>query len=66
MDLSGVVQASAAAGDRLKIGDEVYSRPDLARDRAYAEYIVVRNQKSRSKPRSIDHIHAAAIPLAGT
>jgi NADPH:quinone reductase-like Zn-dependent oxidoreductase len=48
----------------LKAGDEVYSRPDIARDGAYAEYIVVRESEVALKPKSIDHIHAAAIPLA--
>ena len=48
----------------LKAGDEVYSRPDIARDGAYAEYIVVRETEVALKPKSIDHLHAAAIPLA--
>jgi NADPH:quinone reductase-like Zn-dependent oxidoreductase len=64
-DLSGVVQEVAASVDGLKVGDAVYSRPDLSRDGAYAEYIVVRERETALKPRSLDHIHAAAIPLAG-
>src|SRR5437867_6594878 len=64
-DLSGVVEATAAGVSQLKIGDEIYSRPDLSRDGAYAEYIVVREPEIARKPRSVDHIHAAAIPLAG-
>ena len=49
---------------RFQIGDEVYSRPDIARDGAYATYIVVRESEVALKPRSVDHVHAAAIPLA--
>ena len=30
-DLSGVVEATAAGVSQLKIGDEIYSRPDLSR-----------------------------------
>jgi NADPH:quinone reductase-like Zn-dependent oxidoreductase len=64
-DLSGVVETTAPGIDRFKIGDEVYSRPDLSRDGAYAECIAVRESEIALKPKSADHIHAAAIPLAG-
>ena len=63
-DLSGVVEATGPGVARLKNGEEVYSRPDIARDGADAEYIVVRETEAALKPKSIDHIHAAAIPLA--
>ncbi len=63
-DLSGVVEATGSGVTRLKAGDEVYSRPDIARDGAYAEYIVVREAEVARKPESIDHLQAAAIPLA--
>jgi NADPH:quinone reductase-like Zn-dependent oxidoreductase len=49
----------------LKVGEEVFSRPDIARDGAYAEFIVARESEVALKPRSIDHLHAAALPLAG-
>ena len=65
-DVSGVVEAVGRAGVvRLKVGDEVFSRPDILRDGAYAEYIVIKESEVALKPKSIDHIHAAAIPLAG-
>ena len=64
-DVSGVIQAIPSASTRLKIGDEVYSRPDLSRDGAYAEFIAVRESEVALKPKSIDHTHAAAIPLTG-
>ena len=48
----------------FRMGDEVYSRPDLARDGAYADYIVIRASEAALKPRTLDHIHAAAMPLA--
>jgi NADPH:quinone reductase-like Zn-dependent oxidoreductase len=64
-DVSGVVETVGPGVTRLKKGNEVYSRPDIARDGAYAEYIVVRESEVALKPKTIDHIHAAAIPLAG-
>lgn len=63
-DVSGVVQATGAGVAGLKKGDEVYALADIARDGAYAEYIVIRESEVALKPKSIDHIHAAAIPLA--
>ena len=66
-DLSGVVEEigpGPAAAGRFKKGDEVYSVPDPARDGAYAEYIVVRESELALKPKSLHHVHAAAVPLA--
>jgi NADPH:quinone reductase-like Zn-dependent oxidoreductase len=63
-DLSGVVEAGGSGTSRLRVGDEVYSRPDVARDGSYAEYIVVKESEVALKPKSIDHVHAAAVPLA--
>lgn len=63
-DVSGVVEETGLDTVRLKVGDEVYSRPDISRDGAYAEYIVVRESEAALKPKSIDHVQAAAIPLA--
>lgn len=64
-DVSGVVEAVPPDATRLKPGDEVYARPDLSRDGAYAGYIAVRESEVALKPTSIDHTHAAAIPLTG-
>jgi NADPH:quinone reductase-like Zn-dependent oxidoreductase len=63
-DVSGVIEETGANVSRLKPGDEVYSRPDLTRNGTYAEYVAVRESEVALKPKSIDHIHAAAIPLA--
>ena len=63
-DVSGVVEAVGAGATRLKPGDEVYSRPDLGRDGTYAEYVVVKESEVALKPKSVDHVTAAAIPLA--
>jgi len=64
-DLSGVVAATGPGVTRFKVGDEVFSRPDLLRNGTYAEYIVIRETEVALKPASVDHLHAAAIPLAG-
>jgi NADPH:quinone reductase-like Zn-dependent oxidoreductase len=64
-DVSGVVEGLGSGLTRLKLGDEVFSRPDISRDGAYAEFIAIRESEVALKPKSIDHIHAAALPLAG-
>jgi NADPH:quinone reductase-like Zn-dependent oxidoreductase len=64
-DVSGVVETLGPEVKRLKSGDEVFSRPDISRDGAYAEFIVIKESEVALKPLSIDHIHAAALPLAG-
>jgi NADPH:quinone reductase-like Zn-dependent oxidoreductase len=64
-DVSGVVESLGSAVTRFKVGDEVFSRPDISRDGAYAEFIVIKESEVALKPHSIDHIHAAALPLAG-
>lgn len=63
-DLSGVVEGVGAGVTDWKAGDEVYSRPDLRRDGAYAEYIAVKSAELARKPKKLDHVKSAAIPLA--
>ena len=64
-DVSGVIESAGPGVTQWKPGDEVYGRPDSARNGAYAEYITVKEGELARKPRSLDHIHSAAIPLAG-
>jgi NADPH:quinone reductase-like Zn-dependent oxidoreductase len=63
-DVSGVVEAAGAGAARFKKGEEVYSRPDSPREGAYAEYMVVKEAEVALKPKTLDHVHAAAVPLA--
>jgi NADPH:quinone reductase-like Zn-dependent oxidoreductase len=63
-DVSGTVERLGAGVTSFRVGDEVFARPDIERNGAYAEYIVIRALEVATKPRSIDHAHAAAVPLA--
>ena len=65
-DFSGTVEelGPGAAASGFQAGDEVYARPDIGRNGAYAEYIAVQASEIQRKPKSLDHVHAAAIPLA--
>lgn len=64
-DVSGVVHAVGKNAHRFQMGDAVYSRPDVARDGTYAEFVAVRESEVAVKPRGISHIQAAVLPLAG-
>lgn len=64
-DVSGVVTKIGNNVKRFKIGDEVYTRPAIERNGSYAEYIAVKENIVDFKPKSITHLEAASIPLAG-
>ncbi|MCL4315768.1 MAG: NADP-dependent oxidoreductase [Gammaproteobacteria bacterium] len=63
-DVAGVIEQLGPGATQFNVGDAVYARPDLARDGAYAEYIAVRASEVALKPKSLDFIHAAAVPLS--
>ncbi len=65
-DISGVVERVVPGVTRFQPGDEVYGMPFFPRAAsAYAEYVAAPSRQLARKPASIDHAHAAAIPLAG-
>jgi NADPH:quinone reductase-like Zn-dependent oxidoreductase len=63
-DVSGAVEAVGPDVSAFKIGDAVYGMLDFMRDGAYSEYVTTNIRNLALKPRSIDHIQAAAVPLA--
>ncbi|MCI3935296.1 NADP-dependent oxidoreductase [Streptomyces sp. AN091965] len=64
-DISGVVE-EAAPGARFKPGDEVFGMPFFPRAAtAYADYVAVPSRQVARKPATVDHVHAASVPLAG-
>src|SRR5215471_19384415 len=64
-DFSGTIdRLGPGVPQAWKAGDEVYARPNIGRNGAYAEYIAVRVSEIQHKPKSLDHVHSAAIPLA--
>jgi NADPH:quinone reductase-like Zn-dependent oxidoreductase len=64
-EVSGVVEALGNGVREVAVGDAVYALLDFWRDGAAAEYVAARASDLAPKPRSIDHAHAAAIPLSG-
>lgn len=63
-DVSGEVVEIGPEATGFKVGDAVYARPNIERDGSYAEYIAVKASEVAHKPASLDHDHAAAVPLA--
>lgn len=63
-DVSGVVVQCGKDVEHLHAGDAVFALLDPARG-AYAEYVVASAAICAAKPRSLDHVTAASVPLAG-
>lgn len=62
-DVSGTVEAISGDKTRFKVGDEVYAFL-ASRSGGYAGFAVAWQNEVAPKPASLDHAHAAAVPLA--
>jgi NADPH:quinone reductase-like Zn-dependent oxidoreductase len=63
-DVSGVVEKCGAQATASKIGDEIFGIVGI-NGGGYAEKVVLDQRATARKPASLDHVDAAAIPLAG-
>src|SRR3984893_15078744 len=61
-DVSGTVEEAGDNVTQFKRGDEEYA---LVEGGGYAEYVVAKATVVAKKPRTLDHVHAAAVPVAG-
>src|SRR5258705_8331968 len=61
-DVSGTVEEAGDKVTQFKPGDEVYA---LVNGGGYAEYVAAKATVVAKKPRTLDHVHAAAVPVAG-
>jgi NADPH:quinone reductase-like Zn-dependent oxidoreductase len=64
-DVSGTIEQAGNQVRNFSIGDAVYGRPFPTQNGAFAEYVVMKADEIALKPKSIDHLQAAAVPLAG-
>jgi NADPH:quinone reductase-like Zn-dependent oxidoreductase len=60
-----VVAAAGPAVERAQVGDEVYALCGFDADGAAADYALVKGDVLAAKPRTLDHVESAALPLAG-
>ncbi len=64
-DVSGTVESVGRGVTKFSPGDEVFGYLNTQRPGSYAEYVLAEEGALVPKPASLDHLHAAAIPLAG-
>ena len=62
-DLSGVVDSIGVGVEKLKVGDEVFGVTNERFTGAYAEYAVAKAAMLAPKPKSLNHTHAASVPV---
>ena len=65
-DAAGEVVQVGADVENLTVGDSVFVYAPIAEQGAYAEYIAVDSTIVAFKPKTLDTLTAAAVPLAGT
>jgi len=65
-DIAGVVEKTGANAKKFKAGDKVYSYLSVMRGGGYAEFAVAKESEAALKPKNINFVEAAAVPLAAT
>src|SRR5213596_3498273 len=60
-DIAGVVEKTGANITKLKVGDAAYGYPTFCC--GWADYVTVREWEVAAKPRSLNFVEAAAIPM---
>lgn len=63
-EVCGVVDALGVEAEGVQVGDAVYGLTDFFRDGAAAEFAAVSAASLAPKPKSIDPVHSAAVPLS--
>ena len=63
-EIAGTVESCGADVKGFKPGDEVWALLSLMRMGGYAEYALVAEADLAKKPKSLDFVHAAGVPLA--
>jgi NADPH:quinone reductase-like Zn-dependent oxidoreductase len=63
-EFSGVIVKIGSGVDDFSIGDPVFALAPFDHDGAAAEYIAIQREFLAPKPRTLNHVESAAIPLA--
>lgn len=64
-EVSGTIEQIGQEDSDLHRSEPIYGLLDFWRDGAAAEYVAARASTLAPKPRSLDHVHAASVPLSG-
>ena len=62
-DISGVVEAAGSAVSAFRPGDEIYGVINKRYTGGYAEYALAEAGMIAPKPRTLDHVQAASVPV---
>jgi NADPH:quinone reductase-like Zn-dependent oxidoreductase len=62
-EASGIVEEIGSEVTSLKTNDEVYFMPNFIQGGTYAEYVSVNENEVALKPKSLNYIEAAGIPM---
>lgn len=63
LDVSGKVAAIGSAVQNFHLGQEVYGVAEVSRSGAYGEYAIAQPHKLAAKPKTLDYVQAASIPV---
>jgi NADPH:quinone reductase-like Zn-dependent oxidoreductase len=61
-DIAGVVEKTGANVTKLKVGDAIYGYPTFGG--GWADYVAVKEWEVAAKPKSLNFVEAAAVPMA--
>lgn len=64
-EFSGVISGVGPGGDNTAVGEEIFALSAFNRDGAAAEFAVVQRDFVAPKPKTLDFIQSASVPLAG-
>src|SRR5437764_9047373 len=65
-DIAGTVEKIGSSAKKFKKGDAVYCYLSVMRGGGYAEFAVAKGSETALKPKNINFVDAAAVPLAAT
>jgi len=63
-EFSGVIEALRGNVGDFQVGDAVYGLNDWFINGSQAEYCAAASSTIAAKPRSLDHVHAASVPIS--
>jgi NADPH:quinone reductase-like Zn-dependent oxidoreductase len=62
-DIAGVVEKAGSKTTKFKAGDPVFAYVSLKKGGGYAEYAVATESEAAAKPKSLNYVEAAAVPV---
>src|SRR5947199_7545089 len=62
-DIAGVVEKAGSKITKFKAGDPVFAYVSLNKGGGYAEYVLATEGEAAPKPKSLNYVEAAAVPV---